>query len=374
MSDALHVDSQPVHPDSSRFKLALVWRGDPDTPEQPTRHLVRLQPLVHALTEAEIEIEPVAYFDEAAAAVQECLLRCDGVMVWVNPLSNGGDRSRLDIMLREVADGGVWVSAHPDVIRKMGTKEVLYRTRPLGWDADTHLYETFQAFQERFPARLEAGQPRILKPQRGNDGQGVWKVQWQEAGGTGHSSAVAMLVVQAAADDRVEIVPLPDFLERCMPHFSGGNCLIDQAFQRRVADGMIRCYLSQDRIVGFAEQWPRRETAAAGLPALGMDSAKTMHEPSGARFRDLRRLMEDMWLPAMLGILELSPDALPAIWDADFLLGPSDAAGADTYVLCEINISSVLPFPDTAVGSIALTAANRMEAARQARRGTTPTV
>jgi hypothetical protein len=28
---------------------------------------------------------------------------------------------------------GVWVSAHPDVILKMGVKEVLHRTRHLGW-------------------------------------------------------------------------------------------------------------------------------------------------------------------------------------------------------------------------------------------------
>ena len=34
-------------------------------------------------------------------------------------------------MLREVATAGVWVSAHPDVILKMGVKSVLYRTREL---------------------------------------------------------------------------------------------------------------------------------------------------------------------------------------------------------------------------------------------------
>ena len=369
MSDALDVDGRPVNLASARLTLALMWRGDPNAPERPTRHLDRLQPLVHALTEAGIQVEPVAYFDETVAAVRDRLLRCDGVMVWVNPLSNGRDRSQLDPMLREVAGSGVWVSAHPDVILKMGTKEVLYRTRALGWDADTHLYETFQAFQERFPTYLEAGQARILKPQRGNDGQGVWKVQRKEMGETGPSSAPAMLVVQAAADDHLEVVSLPDFLERCRSYFSGAGCLVDQAFQHRAADGMIRCYLSQDRIVGFAEQWPRRETAAAGLPALGMASAKTMHEPSGVPFRELRRLMEETWLPSMLRILELAPVELPAIWDADFLLGPPDANGADTYVLCEINISSVLPFPDTAAASIARTAANRLEAARHQRRG-----
>lgn len=344
------------------LRLALMWRGNPDAPDQPTAHRARLQPLADTLAEAGIEIEAVAYFDDAAAAVRDRLLRCDGVMVWVNPLAGGRDRSRLDPMLREVAAGGVWVSAHPDAILKMGTKEVLFRTRALGWGADTHLYDSFEAFRERFPERLGAGQPRLLKPHRGNDGQGIWKVQ---PGGDGSPATV---IVQAAADDHVEVLRLAAFMERCRPCFSGAGRVIDQAFQPRVGEGMIRCYLSQDRIVGFAEQWPRIRDAMAATPALGMASAKTMHEPSAARFRRLRRAMEETWLPSMLGILDLSPAALPAIWDADFLLGPADAAGEDTYVLCEINVSSVLPFPDIAAASIARTAAGCMTAARQARR------
>ena len=379
MNDALHADGQRTDPENTPYKLALVWRGDPKAPDQPTRHRDRLQPLTRALAEMEIEVEPVVYFDNAVEAIRGRLLRCDGAMVWVNPLADGQDRSRLDPMLREVAGSGVWVSADPDVILKMGTKEVLYRTQELGWGADTHLYETFQAFQVGFPSRLEAGLPRVLKPNRGNDGQGVWKVQLGLEGGArypetpGRSSDTAMVVVQAAADDWVEVVPLTEFIERCRPYFSGTGCLIDQAFQRRVGDGMIRCYLSQDKVVGFSEQWPRAEAAAAGLPTLGMASAKTMHESSAVRFQRLRRMMEDAWLPSMLAILDLAPAALPAIWDADFLLGPPDAAGVDTYVLCEINVSSVLPFPDTAAGSIAHTAANCMEAARRMRRRPRPT-
>src|SRR3712207_2206819 len=132
---------------------------------------------------------------------------------------------------------------------------------------------------------------------------------------------------------------------------------------------MVRCYLSGDEVVGFSEQWPRAEAATTGAPALGMASAKTMHGPSAARFQRLRRMMEEAWVPSMLGILDLARAALPAIWDADFLLGPPDAAGEDTYVLCEINVSSVLPFPDAAAGSVARTTAKCMEAARLTRRG-----
>ncbi len=250
MDNAQHAEARPADPEGAPLKVALVWRGDPRAPDEPTKHRTRLQPLAGALAEAGMEVEWVAYSDDAVGAVRDRLLRCDGAMVWVNPLDDGRDRSRLDPMLREVARCGVWVSAHPDVILKMGTKEVLFRTRDLGWGADTHLYETFEAFRERFPSRLGAGPPRVLKPNRGNGGQGVRKVQLADDRGPGHSGApdpspnAATVVVQAAADDRVEVVPFPEFIERFRPHFSGAGCLIDQAFQPRVGEGMIRCYLS----------------------------------------------------------------------------------------------------------------------------------
>jgi hypothetical protein len=50
----------------------------------------------------------------------------------------------LDAMLREVATAGVFVSTHPDIILKLGTNEVLYQTRELGWGSDTHLYRSLE--------------------------------------------------------------------------------------------------------------------------------------------------------------------------------------------------------------------------------------
>ncbi len=61
-----------------------------------------------------------------------------------------------------MAARGVWVSAHPDVILKMGTKEVLHRTRTMGWGCDTALYRTAEAMRVELPARLAAG-PRVIK-------------------------------------------------------------------------------------------------------------------------------------------------------------------------------------------------------------------
>lgn len=73
-------------------------------------------------------------------------------------------------MLRDVALRGRWVSAHPDLILKMGVKEVLHRTKHLGWGTDTHLYRTAQDSRELFPSRLRSAGPRVLKQNRGNGG------------------------------------------------------------------------------------------------------------------------------------------------------------------------------------------------------------
>jgi hypothetical protein len=48
------------------------------------------------------------------------------------------------------------------------------------------------------------------------------------------------------------------------------------------------------------------------------------------------------------------------LWDADFLYGPKTADGADSYVLCEINVSAVAPFPDSAAPKVAHVVANAM--------------
>ena len=70
--------------------------------------------------------------------------------------------------------------------------------------------------------------------------------------------------------------------------------------------------------------------------------------------------MEDEWTPQMMQTLGIEKLSLPVIWDADFLYGPPDAAGADTYVLCEINASSCFAIPDEAPATIARTVRHRL--------------
>jgi hypothetical protein len=162
----------------------------------------------------------------------------DGVLVWVDPIHDGKTRSVLDAMLRDVAARGTWVSAHPDVILKMGVKEVLYRPRHLGWGTDKNLYRTAREFAAEFPLRLRSAGPRVLKQNRGNGGQAVWKVE-QIASPPGGTSMVHVL--HAWWGSVPEELPLQDFVTRCNLCFTPDGCIVDQPFQQRLPDGMIRC-------------------------------------------------------------------------------------------------------------------------------------
>ncbi|MGH6999572.1 MAG: Cj0069 family protein [Phenylobacterium sp.] len=324
----------------------MVWRGDAEARREADPRTCRLKAVFEALVRQGFEAEPAVYCEEAAGDVRAQLLAADAALVWVDPISAGRRREGLDALLREVAAAGVFVSAHPDVILKMGVKEVLYRTRDLGWGGDIRLYSTWEAFAAAFPDRLDA--PRVLKQNRGNGGIGVWKV---EALGDGRAR-----VQEGRGEAQPRVLRLAAFMDECRIYFEGGGRLIEQPYQARLPEGMIRCYMAGDRVAGFGRQIIR------GLlpPELGPPGPRIMSGPDDPAFAALRDRMQGEWTPAMVWMLAI--DALPVIWDADFLYGPKAADGSDTYVLCEINVSSVFPVPEEAPDALAATLRQRLAA------------
>jgi len=135
-------------------KVAVVWRGDREARRTATPANNRFHRVFEELAAIGIHPEPAVFDEEFADEVRDQLLTVDGVLVWVDPLHEGKTRAILDPLLRDVAARGPWVSAHPDVILKMGVKEVLHRTKHLGWGTDTHLYGSAEAFRAEFPERL----------------------------------------------------------------------------------------------------------------------------------------------------------------------------------------------------------------------------
>ena len=341
-------------------RLAVLWRGDREARCAALPENNRFYRVFEELAALGIHAEPAVYADDIAGEIRDQLLKVDGVLVWVDPIHDGQNRTVLDAMLRDVASRGPWVSAHPHVILKMGVKEVLHRTKHLGWGTDTHLYRTATAFRAGFPCVLQSAGPRVLKQNRGNGGQGVWKVEQIVPSASG---GAAVRVLHAKRGSVPEEAALADFMTRCETYFAPGGCIVDQPFQQRLPDGMIRCYMAADKVVGFGHQFVK---ALITPPPEGPDSKaaqpgpRIMHPASAAPFQALRAKMESEWTPRMMEVLGIDAASLPMIWDADFLYGPRTASGEDTYVLCEINVSSVFPIPEQAPAAIARLAMTRL--------------
>jgi hypothetical protein len=293
--------------------------------------------------------KPVACpYDEAPAVADraEALAAASAaVLAWVNPMQDGRDRRALDALLRRAEAAGTLIGSRPDVIDRLGVKRVLAATASIGWSGEAVYYADAAALAEGLAGRLASG-ARVLKPNRGNGGAGVWKV---EAAGQGR-----VRVAEAASRRAAQEMALSDFLHARAAELARVEGFVDQAFQPRLGEGMIRVYLAGDRVIGFGWQLVRALLDTEPAPP------RTYSGPDDPRFQHLRRRFERDWTPALLACLDLSRADLPVLWDADFLFGPPDADGRDTHVLCEINASSVHPYPATAPAAVADLVAARL--------------
>ena len=351
---------------TERRRLAILFPADAKQLLATTLEQSRFADIAGAFRAAGADVVGAPFADELVNEVRAQLLGIDAVLVWFNPIEAGRDRTILNAMLLDVASKGVQVSAHPDVIDRMGTKEVLHRTRSMSWGCDTRHYATVAAMQAQLPASLASGTPRVLKQIRGQSGDGIWQVALAEPLGTGLAtvSQDTALRVRHAKRGGVEVTMiLRAFLSRCQPYFASGGGMIDQQYQSRLPEGMVRCYVVGDQVAGFGEQ---RVNALYPPPPGALPSEapqpgpRHYFPPTRPDFQRLKEKLEREWIAEMCGLLELDRSQLPVLWDADFLYGPKDPAGADTFVLCEINVSSVYPFPQDALQPLVANTLRRM--------------
>jgi hypothetical protein len=330
-------------PDQTSRRWAILYPGDRNLRDRSEPAESRFAKLFSALADAGVAAEPAVYNDDFSAEVEQQLQRLQGVLVWHNPIE--GDRTRrvLDGMLRRVAEHGVRVSAHPDTILRMGTKDVLLAVRDLPFGSDVHRVGSLEQLAAELPTRLAAG-PRVLKQHRGHSGIGVWRVQALDG---------ARYAVRHAQRGAVEeALDFAGLRKRLAPYFEDGGHMVDQAWQPRLVEGMTRAYLVGGRVAGYGHQavnalFPDDGTATAPPPGPRLYSGA-----DDPRFQDLRQRLEGAWVGMLCERLGLAHDRLPLLWDADFLLGERDANGGERHVLCEINVSSVSPFPDAAIPAI----------------------
>jgi hypothetical protein len=339
-------------------RIALLYPGDRAARERADPAESRFAQLFEALAAAGVTAEPAVYHDDFAQEVEQQLLQVALVLVWCNPIQDGHRRDRLDAMLRRLVAAGVQVSAHPDAVLKLGTKDVLVETRSLPFGSDVHRVDSLSQLEAELPLRLANG-PRVLKQHRGHSGIGVWRVE-RLAG----REPPALRVRHAQRGSEERVMELPSLLRQMSEYFepANGGHMIDQAWQPRLVDGMVRAYLVEGQVTGFGLQAVNAlypcEPGEAAVPA----GPRVYHGPDLPGFQGLRQLLETTWVALLADTVGLARDQLPLLWDCDFLLGQASQAGEQRFVLCEINVSSVSPFPPSSVEPLVAAAIRRLQA------------
>jgi hypothetical protein len=320
--------------------LALLYPGDRAARDRVDPAASRFAALFEALAAAGLRAEPAVYHDDFANEVKEQLLGVQAVLVWCNPIEDGRRREKLDALLREVAEAGVLVSAHPDAILRLGTKDVLFETRDLPFGSDVHRIDSPAQLAAELPQRLRNG-ARVLKQHRGHSGIGVWRVEQ-----AGDGALTVQHAQRGSAPQRMDMGALQATLAPYFEPAHGGH-MIDQAWQSRLAEGMVRAYLVEDRVAGFGVQAVNALHPDAPLPG-----PRLYHGPELPEFQALREDLESHWITLLRERVGLALKQLPLLWDCDFMRGDRTADGRERYVLCEINVSSVSPFPSSAIAPL----------------------
>ncbi|KAK3288042.1 hypothetical protein CYMTET_4474 [Cymbomonas tetramitiformis] len=328
------VDDEPVLPelqeqpsDAMGKVLILECRGGAD--KKPNGHRGDTIPIANALIDKGWSCTPVFYSDAEHDEVKQQLMDSKGCIVRINPGSyEGVTQTLLDQMLRDVGDAGVPLMAHPDVAVRMGAKDALVGIRELECGmSDTFAYDDVASFKENFPKTV-AGGTRVLKQNRGSQGEGVWVVSLKdsEAGVTGES----VMSLQEAVDDHREEKTLDEFMQFCEQYIEGAEGkLYDQRFLPRIVEGELRVNMVHTTPIEVVHRVP------------GDTGAKYVsYKPDDPEVAGLIDSFVGHDVPVLMSALGLEGLPVPLIWTADFVRGePVD--GKEKYFVGEFNCTCV---------------------------------
>jgi hypothetical protein len=223
---------------------------------------------------------------------------------------------------------------------------------------DTEVYYEPEYFKRGFRKSI-AFQPRVIKQNRGSQGEGIWicKLKDESAYNTTYGeTSVSLdteLVLIEANDNHVEYHTVEEFLEWCIngrtelsgswtslgngQYFDGGveagAMLVDQRFLPRIVEGEVRCLMIGSELIELVHKKPKEGGVSATLQS---GAIYTKYSPDDPTFKSLvENFRSDV--PHLMDAFGFSNQALPLIWTADYIFGD----GNDQFHIGEINCSCV---------------------------------
>jgi hypothetical protein len=123
--------------------------------------------------------------------------------------------------------------------------------------------------------------------------------------------------------------------------------MIDQAWQPRLPEGMVRAYLVEDRVAGFGHQ-----AVNALHPDRAHAGAAPVPRPELPGFQDAEAATGVGWISCCASGSAWRANGCRCCGTATFMLGDRGLTAPQRFVLCEINVSSVSPFPPSSIAPL----------------------
>ena len=210
---------------------------------------------------------------------------------------------------------------------------------------DTAVYYDEESFREGFAKRI-AIQPRVIKQNRGSQGEGVWIVKLKDENaycniyGECSASLDTELVLMEAFDNHVEYHTVGEFIDFCIhgrvtdgpewtttsggKYFEGGleagAMVVDQRFLPRIVEGEVRCLMVGSELMEIVHKKPKDGGYSA---TLASGATYTKYKPDDAKFAKLvKNFKED--IPHIMASFGMSDQPLPLLWTVDYIYGDTD--------------------------------------------------
>jgi len=332
------LNQQPFNP--SRKVVFFEVEGGTDKGEDGHRR--DTIPFCNSLIEKNVHAEWAWYKDADHDALFERYKDFDGFVPRINPatdgqyegVTNAGAKTFMDRLAKSSL-----AMPHLDVMQKMGAKDALVKINDLSVGLeDTYAYYDVESWHANFMKVMDLGHTRVIKQNRGSQGEGIWIVKFDDPNTT-KCTVDTKLHLMEAYDNHTEVKTAGEFMKFCEQYIEGENGqLIDQRFCPRITEGEVRVLFFYKTPIEVVHKVP----AEGGLSATLASGAKyTSYECDHPMFKNLLDGFIGHDLPKIMPRLGMDETPLPLIWTGDFILGDKDANGDDTYVIGEFNCSCV---------------------------------
>eukprot|EP00284_Hemiselmis_tepida_P014329 CAMPEP_0174931242 /NCGR_PEP_ID=MMETSP1355-20121228/32888_1 /TAXON_ID=464990 /ORGANISM="Hemiselmis tepida, Strain CCMP443" /LENGTH=286 /DNA_ID=CAMNT_0016177581 /DNA_START=53 /DNA_END=909 /DNA_ORIENTATION=+ len=205
---------QPEQPAGS---IVIFGARGGDDKGDKSEHRGDTIPMCNSIIELGWSCLPLFYSDEAHSDLLRIASAADGYISRVNPdVYEGVSIPKYEALLEELGSMGLAAMPHPRFMQLFGSKEALARISNLRTGlADTAMYTDEVSFAKGFTANLAQG-PRVLKQNRGFQGEGIWICRLEDTSLYGTQGALpldSMVEVMEALDNSVERKTLAELLE-----------------------------------------------------------------------------------------------------------------------------------------------------------------